>query len=113
MSEEVSALPRSRTTLRQAWSERLERFATAQLSVVAFCRAEGVSPHTFYYWKRQLASPTPALPDEAPRLLPVRLLADPAPIEVLLNTGTILRLTPGCDLAFVRSLAEALGRLPC
>jgi hypothetical protein len=112
MSEALPTPPRSRATIRQTWIERLERFRTAQLSVVAFCHAEGVSAHAFYYWKRQLAGPTPPA-DDTPRLLPVRLCAPPAAVEVVLNTGTLLRLPPGCDLAFVRSLVETLGRLPC
>jgi transposase len=111
MSDEVAPPPRSRAAIRQAWIERLQRFGTAQLSVVAFCQAEGVSAHTFYYWKRQLTEPAPA--DDAPRLIPVRLRPEPAAVELVLNTATILRLVPGCDLAFVRSLVEALGSPPC
>ena len=66
MSEALPAPSRSRATIRQTWIERLERFKNAQLSVVAFCRSEGISAHAFYYWKRQLASPTtPA--DDPPR----------------------------------------------
>jgi hypothetical protein len=112
MSEEVATPPRSRAATRHAWSERLQRFRTTQLSVVAFCQAEGVSAHAFYYWKRQLAEPTSAA-DSAPRLIPVRIQAEPSAVEVVLHTGAVLRLTPGCDLAFVRSLVEALESPPC
>ena len=113
MSEEVAPLPRSRAAIRQAWSERLERFRTAHLSVVAFCHAEGVSAHAFYYWKRQLSSTTSAAGEDTPRLIPVHIRAEPTAVEVVLNTGTLLRLVPGCDLAFVRSLVETLESLPC
>src|SRR5215813_6639087 len=113
MSEEVSVPPRSRAAVRQTWIERLERFANSQLSVVAFCRAEGISAHTFYYWKRQLTDPAPAADNTPPRLLPVRLLPETIPVEVLLPTGTLLRLAPGCDLDFVRALAQALGSASC
>jgi hypothetical protein len=112
MSEAIATPARSRAATRQAWIERLQRFRTAQLSAVAFCQAEGVSAHAFYYWKRQLTEPVPAA-DDAPRLIPVRLRPEPAAVELVLNTGTILRLVPGCDLAFVRSLVEALGSPPC
>jgi len=112
MSEAVVTPPRSRAATRQAWVERLERFRTAQLSVVAFCRAEGVSAHAFYYWKRQLTQPT-AVGDDTPRLIPVRIRPESAAVEVILPGGAALRLSPGCDLAFVRSLVEALGSLPC
>jgi|KBSSwiStaDraftv2_1062776.scaffolds.fasta_scaffold1117729_2 transposase-like protein len=113
MSEEVSPLPRSRAALRQTWIERLERFANSQLSVVAFCRAEGISAHSFYYWKRQLTNPAPTADNAPPRLLPVRLLPATTPVEVALPTGAVLRLAPGCDLDFVRALAQTLGSVSC
>lgn len=113
MSDAVAALPRSRASVRQAWSDRLYRFATAQLSVVAFCRAEGISSQAFYYWKSKLTPPAEQAAAEHPRLLPVRLLSQPTPIEVILPSGTILRLSSGCDLALVRSLVDALGGAPC
>src|SRR4051794_38007616 len=108
MSAEVSAPPRPRAALRQTWRERLDRFDSSQLSVTAFCRSEAVSAQAFYYWKRQLARHDTPADAAGPRLLPVRLLAQPAPVEVVLP-GATLRLTPGCDLAFVRSLLQTLA----
>jgi hypothetical protein len=113
MSDQTPARPRSRAAIRQSWIERLDRFTASRLSVVAFCRSERVSCHAFYYWKHKLATQTAASADDAPRLLPVRLLAQPSPVEVVLPQGPVLRLTPGCDLAFVRSLVDALGGAPC
>lgn len=111
MSDPAVRPSRSRCATRQLWSERLERFSASGLSVVAFCKAEGVCSHSFYYWKRLLAAPAPA---NAPRLLPVRLQAAfPAAVEVVLPAGPILRLQAGCDLDFVRSLVCALGDQPC
>ena len=112
MSEQAPAVPRSRAVIRQAWVERLDRFAASGLCVVAFPRSEGVSCHAFYYWKHKLAAAANSAND-APRLLPVHLLAAPSPVEVLLPQGPVLRLTPGCDLRFVRSLVAALGGAPC
>jgi transposase len=114
------AVPKlSRNTARQDWSERLQRFAQSGLRPGPFCQREGVSLPSFYAWKRRLAaaapSPAPeptANADVGPRLLPVRL-APAAPIELLLPSGTLLRLTPHCDLAFVRSLVAALGDTSC
>jgi hypothetical protein len=113
MSEEVAALPRRRDAIRQAWSARLDRFASSRLSVVAFCRSEGVSAQAFYYWKHKLAAQEAIPLHDGPRLLPVRLLANPTPVELALPTGAVLRLAPGCDLAFVRALVAALGDAPC
>jgi hypothetical protein len=109
----VTASPRSRAAVRQTWLDRFDRFATAGLSVTAFCRREAVSSQAFYYWKQKLAAHPKAPTPEQPRLLPVRLLAPPAPVELVLPHGPVLRLAPGCDLAFVRSLVEALGGQSC
>ena len=102
---------RSREATRLLWVERLARFATAEQSVIAFCAAEGVSTNTFFYWKRQLAAPASA-PDDEPCFLPVRV-PSPHPVEVVLPNGAVLRLAPGCDLAFVRSLIDALAGASC
>ncbi|WP_431192425.1 IS66 family insertion sequence element accessory protein TnpA, partial [Rhodopirellula bahusiensis] len=33
------------------WTERLQRFEQAQMTVAQFCAAEGVSQPSFYNWK--------------------------------------------------------------
>jgi hypothetical protein len=111
MSEIVNRPARCRTETRQLWVERLQRFDASDLSVVAFCKLEGVSAQAFYYWKHKLQRPTLTSTD-GPRLLPVGLL-NPAPVELALPSGIVLRLAPGCDLTFVRSLVAALGEPPC
>jgi len=111
MSQSENRPAGDRAALRQQWVQRLERFAQADQSAVAFCRQEGVSAQAFYYWKHKLQPQTPAFADP-PRLLPVRLLGC-APVELALPSGIVVRLAPGCDLAFVRSLLAALGEPPC
>ncbi len=111
MSDLVGRPRRSRAATRQFWAERLARFAAADLSIADFCAAEGVSPNSFFYWKRQLAAPVPA-PDPEPLFLPVRV-GPATPIEVVLTNGTVLRIGPGCDLAYVRSLVTSLAGVPC
>jgi hypothetical protein len=112
--------PRSRAIARQLWVERLARFSDSGLRPAAFCAAEGVSLPSFYSWKRRLnaegRSPDTQARDSpapGPRLLPVRLASAAAPVELVLPGGAALRIPPGTDLAFVRSLVEALGHLPC
>ena len=111
MSESENRPESNRAALRQQWAERLQRFSLAGQSVVAFCRQEGISAQAFYYWKHKLQPQTPT-PDDPPRLLPVGLLGGAA-VELALPNGLVLRLVPGCDLAFVRSLLAALGEPPC
>jgi hypothetical protein len=73
MSESENRPVGNRAALRQRWVERLQRFAQADLTVVAFCQLEGVSTQAFYYWKHQLQPQTPTSTD-TPRFLPVRWL---------------------------------------
>lgn len=40
--------------LREQWRQRIERQRGSGLSVVEFCRREGVSPACFHQWKRKL-----------------------------------------------------------
>jgi transposase-like protein len=113
MSELAVAPSRSRQATRQAWIDRLARHRASNLSVAAFCAAEGVSANSFFYWKRQFAASAASPPDAPPRFLPVHVQAVPLPVEVVLPGGAVLRLAPGCDLAFVRSLVEVLGSDSC
>ena len=94
--------------LEDLWRHRLERFERSGLSALAFCDREGVSVPSFYAWRRRLQPSA----EQAARLVPVRLFPA-APVEMLLPGGVVLRLPPGCDLDFVRSLVATLGERPC
>jgi hypothetical protein len=102
----------TRAEVRLLWQQRLDRFASSGLSVAAFCRAEHPGVQSFYYWKRRLTAPPPS-PAEAPGLLPVHLPPPAPPVEIVLRCGAVLRLLPGCDLAFVRTLLDAPGSPSC
>jgi transposase len=117
---EALPAPRSRANTRQLWTERLARFADSGLRPAEFCAAEGVSLPSFYSWKRRLNAEAHSPDAEqnadallGPRLLPVRLTSAAAPLELLLPGGAVLRIPPGSDLAFVRSLVAALGDGTC
>jgi len=113
--EPLPAPTRSRADARQAWTERLARFATAGLRPAAFCAAECVSLASFYLWKRRLAPPTAELSDAdlAPRLLPVHLVAAPPPLELVLPTGVVVRVSPDTDPTRLTALLRLLGVLSC
>jgi hypothetical protein len=113
MPDLVEQPPRSRQATRQTWADRLTRFATSALSVTAFCANEGVSVNSFFYWKRQFAASTPTAPDVPPRLLPVCVQPAMTAVEMVLPNGAVLRLAPGCDLAFVRALLACLTGASC
>ena len=97
--------------VRAQWQQRLERFEQSGLSAAAFCLNEGLALPSFYAWRRRLRPAAAAEPAE-PAFVPVRLTGA-APVEVALPSGAVLRLSAGCDLAFVRSLVDALGGQTC
>jgi transposase len=99
---------------RHLWQQRLDRFRTSGLTVADFCERERISTASFYAWRRRLqASPVPTA--DMPRLVPVRLVTPPAgaPVELLLPSGVVLRLSPDADLAWLRQLLPVLGVAPC
>jgi hypothetical protein len=109
---------RCRATTRTLWIERLARFPQSGLTAAQFCAVEAISLPSFYSWKRRLAAEAQdALAEQAadpgPRLLPVRLPQPGPAVELVLATGAVLRLPPGCDLTWVRSLVAALGGASC
>jgi transposase len=109
---------RSRAVTREVWIDRLTRFPLSGLTPAQFCALEAISLPSFYAWKRRLAAEshfheTASREDPGPRLLSVRLPQPTAPLELVLPSGALLRISAGCDLALVRSLVQALGGAPC
>ncbi len=108
--------PRSRAFTREVWLDRLARFPSSGLTAAQFCALEVVSLPSFYAWKRRLAAEVPA-PDTdpcpsnppAPRLLPVRLPSAGAPLELVLPSGAVLRISAGADETALRALLRLLG----
>jgi hypothetical protein len=98
---------------------RLHSFEQSGLPASTFCAKHDLSLPSFYAWRRRLrcsnSANTPVAADLAdePRFVPIRLLPASTPIELVLPTGTVVRVPPGCDLAFVRSLVASLGGAPC
>jgi transposase len=99
------------------WRTVLARWRRSELSVRAFCQAEGVSEPTFYLWRRKLdrAQPKP------PAFLPVHIVSEvvepPAipGIEIVLANGRCLRVQPGFDATMLVKLIDLLeaGRSSC
>ena len=117
----------------RAWRRTIAEQARSGLSIAAFCRREGLTPHTFRWWRQELArrdrrrrdstceeGPAPSLSTELtlrPAFLPVRVVPDsPEPaaemagIEIVLPAGPTVRVARGFDpptLDAVLSILEA------
>lgn len=116
-STPATASPRSRAATRQAWVQRLQRFATSGLGPAQFCAQEGVSLPSFYSWKRRLAAAadtaSPSTLSSPPPLLPIPLPPRLPALELTLPTGVIVRLPPEADEATLRALFRLLGVSSC
>ncbi len=98
------------------WADTIAAFATAGLSVRAFCLARGLEERRFYTWRRNLglspvARPSPASDAPARGFVPVRLVSDPL-AEVVLP-GLTLRVPLSADPAHVARLVAALRGATC
>lgn len=73
------------------WQERISAQARSGLSALAYCDQEGVSPQSFYAWRRrfQLAKPN----QQPPLFVPVELAAvssSPGELRIELPGGVAL-----------------------
>ena len=106
-----SARSRFDAVATRRWTERLERFATGNHTVAAFCAAEGVSPSNFYLWRRRLAQPAPP-----PAVVPIRVTPPPAPvtpIELALPSGTVVRFPADARPELLIAVLRELEGRPC
>jgi hypothetical protein len=92
------------------WRRRMTRFEAARQAVAEFCRKEGVSPASFYHWRKRLAGPAAAgvgETDEAAGVFrPVRLVGA-AGVAVHLPGGTRLEV-PTADRPALHAVLELL-----
>ena len=96
----------------QEWQQRLLRFENSRRSINAFCRQEGVSPQSFYFWRKRLARLPGSRQPPAPSpdaFLPVRVLPTGG-VRVRLPGGTRL-VIPMADSQSLQLVIEALARI--
>ena len=94
------------------WQRRLARFGRTRVSVVEFCRDEGVSPASFYQWRRKLSrlQPEHEQADGGPAgFTPVRVVGS-AGLVVQLPGGTRLQV-PTADPHALELVLQTLARL--
>jgi transposase len=86
------------------------------LGVRAFCQQHQISEPLFYAWRRTLqerdrqAAATPQ-PD-APAFVPVTIVAPTPPLELVLASGRVVRISAGFDAATLRQLLAVLDEDP-
>ena len=103
----------------QFWRRTVRQWHNSGSTVAAFCRQRGLSPASFYAWRRTLAQRDA----QAAHLVPVRVVgastpdagaAAPTGLELVLEGGRWLRIGPAFDAATLRRLLALLQEgQPC
>src|SRR5690349_8706784 len=80
---------RTSESARERWRDRLARWRGSDLSISEFCFREGVSPPSFYQWRKRL--------QRRPNLRRGRTASSPVlvPVEVVGSTTESSRLSKG------------------
>lgn len=113
-------MPKSRPRLppaaRRRWTRAdartvLEAMDRSGLGVAAFAAREGLDAQRVYFWRRRLRATeeraiTPAFVEVKP------WVAEHAPVEIVLRSGRILRVTASIDGEALRRIADALDEDP-
>jgi transposase-like protein len=89
------------------WRARISAQERSGISVKQFCKQQGVTEQSFYYWRKRLQTTTSmrfALVEAEPR----RGTAEHAALELVLTTGERLRISAGVDATTLRQVLEAL-----
>ena len=121
--------PADRKMRRQWWRRQVVRQEQSSLTVSEFCRRSGISPATFYAWKRRVRegqTASPLDPERAsarpmpeangastPAFLPVSILDAGAAgqLEIELANACIVRLKGAVDPKLLLIAIRAAGRL--
>ena len=88
--------------------ELVAQWRTSGEKKATFARAHGLSRGKFEYWLGRLGGAD--IPREkTPRLLPVRVLGErPAPIEIVLASGDVIRATSEVSVEALAAVVRAL-----
>jgi hypothetical protein len=105
----------ARTEKEQLWTGRMVEWERSGTSRRRWCAANGVSVHTFDYWRRRLRSRTVAKRPRRQRLVPV--VVKPAPgapasavtIEIALPGGIALRAPATVETRWLAALVREIG----
>ena len=99
MIEERVALPKA-----DGWAERIAAQQRSGMSVIQFCKEQGLTECSFYAWRKRLQKKEPvrfALVDRG-------AARQEAAVELVLATGERLRISAGVDGATLRTVLDAL-----
>jgi hypothetical protein len=107
-------------TKERLWREAIRRWQQSGQTIRAFCREQRLKEGSFHFWRRTIArrdqSVASATPSQhKPIFVPVRLTpaAAAVPLELVLGSGRVVRVSPGFDAATLHALLAALEEHAC
>jgi transposase-like protein len=99
-------MPKSREARREFWRELIAKQQQTGVSVRALCQQHGVSEYSFYQWRKRFAKQPPVKFALVETDHSARIHAEA--LEVILESGERLRITPGMDAATLRLVFNIL-----
>ena len=95
---------------RQFWQMAVETWRSSGLSVRDFCKQEGLSASALYSWRKKLAGSDEAVEmASSPAFIEVTMPEDkPAPLELVLISGNILRIDTAVGSVTLTNVFSAL-----
>lgn len=69
----------------------LSQWEKSGLTQIAYCHEHGIKPHIFSYYKKKLKGADS--PAHSSRLVPVKLISNPAPLSTLTSNADIIKLS--------------------
>ena len=93
------------------WRQRIARQGRSRSSIAEFCSSEGVSPNSFYAWRRRLRENDPAEP-RSELFVPIEVRPSwaPAGVRIELPGGAVVILPPEASAELVTAAIGAVLR---
>jgi len=93
------------------WNRRIARQRRSQVSIAEFCSEEGISPNTFYAWRRRLREGD-AAGSRSGLFVPIELPSPwaPAGVRIELPGGAVVILPPEASAELVTAAIGAVMR---
>ncbi len=107
----------SKRDQRQFWQMAIEIWQASGMSVSKFCQAEGLSANSFYIWRNKLAQADTSGPGKQKKLSPSAFIEvtipknNPAALELVLSSGSTLRISSGADSATLNDVISVLQQV--
>lgn len=106
----------------QMWREVLQEYRRSRQSVRAFCRERGLKEASFYRWRKAIGQRDAEAAQVEASLAPVVVVEErgnessysgPAAIEIVLCSGTTVRVLNNSTSEQLGMVLDALGRVRC